>query len=175
MTPSPLTWPGSTCFPGRSIHSADWPSGIGFAMVARSQRDGIAVLDAALLDAEIALLTAAAEDFFTDDTFDSDVAEILRPHAAALDAHVRQGDPRVLELVRECTDLADDVGIVFEATVEAARRDDYALAAGGDIGKAAAAMNSAGVGSVEWSAVLPVSSTQPRTPSTGASKPSTKQ
>jgi hypothetical protein len=118
-----------------------------------SQRDGIAMLDAALLDAEIALLTAAAEDFFTDDTFDSDVAEILRPHAAALNAHVQQGDPRVLELVRKCTDLADDVGVVFEATVEAARRDDYALAAGGDIGKSTPAMISAGVGSVEWSAV----------------------
>lgn len=49
-----------------------------------SHRDGIAALDAALLDAEIAILTAGAEDFFSDDTFDSDVAEILRPHVAAL-------------------------------------------------------------------------------------------
>ena len=43
-----------------------------------SHRDGIAALDAALLDAEIALLTAAAQDFFADDTFDSDVAGLLR-------------------------------------------------------------------------------------------------
>ncbi len=42
-----------------------------------SHRDGIAALDAALVDAEIALLTAAAQDFFADDTFDSDVAGLL--------------------------------------------------------------------------------------------------
>jgi hypothetical protein len=118
-----------------------------------SQRDGIAVLDATLLDAEIALLTAGAEDFFTDDTFDSDVAAVLRPHAAALNAHVQQGDPRVVELVRKCTDLADDVGIVFEATVDAAHRDDYALAAGGDTDKSTPAMIASGVDSVAWSAV----------------------
>ena len=51
--------------------------------------------------------------------FDSDVVEILRPHAGALNAHVQHGDPRVLELVRKCFDLADDVGIVFEATEDA--------------------------------------------------------
>ena len=44
-----------------------------------SQRDGIAALDSALLDAEIAVLTAAAEDFFTDETFDSDVAALRAP------------------------------------------------------------------------------------------------
>ena len=99
------------------------------------------------------MLTAATEDFFTDDTFDSDVVELLRPHAGALNAHVQQGDPRVLELVRKCSDLADDVGIVFEATVDAAHRDDYALAAGGDAGKSTPAMIAAGVGSVAWSAV----------------------
>ncbi len=81
-----------------------------------SERDGIATLDAALLDAEIAILTAGAEDFFTDDTFDSDVAEVLRPHVAALGAHVQEGDPRIVELVEKCTDLADEVGIVFERT-----------------------------------------------------------
>ena len=75
-----------------------------------SERDGIATLDAALLDAEIAILTAGAEDFFTDDTFDSDVAEVLGPHVAALGAHVQQGDPRIVELVEKCTDLADEVG-----------------------------------------------------------------
>ena len=34
-----------------------------------SRRDGIAALDSALLDGEVALLTAAAEDFFGDDDF----------------------------------------------------------------------------------------------------------
>ena len=78
-----------------------------------SRRDGIAVLDGALLDAEIAVLTARAEDFFTDDTVDSDVSALLRPHTAALGAHLRGGDPRVVELVRTCADLADDVGVAF--------------------------------------------------------------
>jgi hypothetical protein len=49
-----------------------------------SERDGIAGLDRALLDAEIALLTAAAQDFFTEDTLDSDVAQLLAPHAGTL-------------------------------------------------------------------------------------------
>ena len=118
-----------------------------------SERDGIATLDAALLDAEIAMLTAGAEDFFTDDTFDSDVAEVLRPHVAALSAHVQEGDPRIVELVEKCTDLADDVGIVFDAPAQSARRDDYALAAGGDIGRTTSATVATGVGSVQWSAV----------------------
>lgn len=118
-----------------------------------SQRDGIAVLDAALLDAEIAILTVAAEDFFSDDTFDSDVAEVLRPHVAALNAHVQESDPRVVELVEKCTDLADEVGIVFDTPVRSSRRDDYALAAGGDGGRTTTATVATGVGSVHWSAV----------------------
>ena len=121
-----------------------------------SQRDGIATLDAALLDAEIAILTAAAEDFFTDDTFDSDVAEMLGPHVAALNAHVQQGDPRVVELVRECADLAEDVGIAFDA-----------LGSTGAVGtttrwrraarcrQATSATVATGVGSVQWTAVPP--------------------
>ena len=59
------------------------------------------------------MLTAGAEDFFTDETFDSDVAGLLRPHAAALSAHLHGGDPRVVELVQTCADLADDVGVAF--------------------------------------------------------------
>lgn len=118
-----------------------------------SQRDGIATLDAALLDAEIAILTAAAQDFFSDDTFDSDVAEVLGPHVAALNAHIQEGDPRVVELVEKCTDLADEVGIVFDATARARRRDDYALAAGGEAGQATSATVATGVGSVQWSGV----------------------
>ena len=118
-----------------------------------SQRDGIATLDAALLDAEIAILTAAAEDFFSDDTFDSDVAEVLRPHVAALNAHVQEGDPRVVELVEKCTDLADEVGIAFDTPARASRRDDYALAAGGETGRTTSTTVATGVGSVQWSGV----------------------
>lgn len=118
-----------------------------------SERDGIATLDAALLDAEIAILAAGAEDFFTDDTFDSDVAEVLRPHVAALGAHVQQGDPRIVELVEKCTDLADEMGIVFDTPAQPTRRDDFALAAGGDIGRTTSATVATGVGSVQWSAV----------------------
>jgi hypothetical protein len=118
-----------------------------------SDRDGIATLDAALLDAEIAILTAGAEDFFTDDTFDSDVAEVLRPHIAALGAHVQEGDPRIVDLVEKCRDLADEVGIVFDTPAQSVRRDDFALAAGGDIGRATATIVATGVGSVQWSAV----------------------
>ncbi|HEX4587009.1 MAG TPA: hypothetical protein VH185_03465 [Mycobacterium sp.] len=121
-----------------------------------SRHDGIAVLDGALLDAEIAVLTAGAQDFFTDDTVDSDVAGLLRPHAAALGAHLRGGDPRVVELVRTCADLADDVGVAFvDADEETLRRDDYALAAGPDSGGPGAGAIATGVDSVNWGAVPP--------------------
>jgi hypothetical protein len=121
-----------------------------------SRRDGIAVLDGALLDAEIAVLTARAEDFFIDDTFDSDVAALLRPHTAALNAHLRGGDPRVVELVRTCADLADDVGVDFgETDTVTPRRDDYALAAGPDsVGRGSGAI-AIGTASVNWAAVPP--------------------
>jgi hypothetical protein len=124
-----------------------------------SHRDGIAALDAALLDAEIALVTAAAQDFFTDDTFDSDVASLIRPHAVALGSLAREGDPRVAELVRECADLADDVGVALDTEVaiepsRAGRRDDYALAAGSDLAQRGAAI-ARGVDSINWAAVPP--------------------
>ena len=119
-----------------------------------SRRDGIAALDAPLLDAEIAMLTAGAEEFFTDDTFDSDVAALLRPHTAALSAHLQGGDPRVIELVRSCVDLAGDVGIEFAETDSvAARRDDYALAAGADGNGRNAISIATGTDSVNWGAV----------------------
>lgn len=121
-----------------------------------SQRDGIAALDGALLDAEIALLTAGAEEFFTDDTLDSDVTALLRPHSAALSAHLRGGDPRIVELVRRCADLADDVGVAFVGTDSvAARRDDYALAAGADGNRRGASPVVTGTDSVNWGAVPP--------------------
>jgi hypothetical protein len=121
-----------------------------------SQRDGVAALDGALLDAEIAVLTAGAQDFFTDDTFDSDVVGLLRPHAATLSAHLHGGDPRVIELVRTCAELADDVGVVFgEADRVPLRRDDYALAAGPDPGRNPASAIATGADSVNWAAVPP--------------------
>lgn len=121
-----------------------------------SQRDGIAGLDGALLDAEIAVLTSGAQEFFTDDTFDSDVAGLLRPHAAALSAYPHGGDPRVIELVRTCAVLADDVGVAFdEADRVPLHRDDYALAAGADPGRNGSGAIATGVDSVHWGAVPP--------------------
>jgi hypothetical protein len=118
-----------------------------------SPRDGIAALDTALVDAEIAVLTAATEDFFTDDTFDSNVADMLRPHTAALNALVAQGDPRVIDLVGRCEDLADDLGVAFDTSAGAARRDDYALAAGGDFNRQRPGAVAGGVDSVRWGGV----------------------
>jgi hypothetical protein len=121
-----------------------------------SQRDGIAALDGALLDAELAVLTTRAQDFFTDDTFDSDVAGLLRRHAAALSAHLQGGDPRVVELVRTCAELADDAGVAFgEADRVPLHRDDYALAAGADPGPHASGAIATGADSVNWGAVPP--------------------
>jgi hypothetical protein len=120
-----------------------------------SQRDGIAALDGPLLDAEIAVLTAAAEDFFTDDTFDSDVAALLSRHAAALSAHLQGGDPRVIELVRDCADIAADFGVAIDEAEQAPqRRDDYALAAGRGAGPLGGAI-ATGTDTVSWSAVPP--------------------
>ena len=121
-----------------------------------SRRDGIAALDGALLDAEIALLTAGAQDFFSDDTFDSDVVGLLRPHTAALSAHLHGGDPRVIELVRTCAELADDVGVPFgEPDRVPLRRDDYALAAGADPRGYGSGAIATGADSVNWGAVPP--------------------
>lgn len=123
-----------------------------------SQRDGIAELDRALLDGEIAVLTAAAEDFFgADGTFDSDVAGLLRPHAETLNSWAHQGDPRVLELVGACAELGEDVGVAFGQPVAVAstgRRDDYALAAGPGADRRRDAI-AIGVSSVPWGAVPP--------------------
>ncbi len=139
-----------------------------------SRHDGIAGLDRALLDVEVALLTAGAQGFFHDDTLDSDVAGLLAPHAAALITHVADGDPRRLDLVRAGAGLADEVGVdglgwseLYAAvddssTVLAAklaspsgRRDDYALAAGVDAGPRGAAPLARGVASINWSGVPP--------------------
>jgi hypothetical protein len=135
-----------------------------------SRQDGIAGLDRAVLDVEVALLTAAAQDFFPDDTLDSDVAGLLAPHAGALITHVAAGDPRVVDLVRAGAGLADDIGVyaaqwpeLFAAlddsstilTFPSDRRDDYALAAGAGAGPRGAAVPARGVASIAWGGVPP--------------------
>ncbi|ORB74941.1 hypothetical protein [Mycobacterium scrofulaceum] len=135
-----------------------------------SRRDGIAGLDRALLDLEVGLLTAGAQGFFAEDTLDSDVAGLLAPHAVALAAHVADGDPRVLDLVRAGADLADQAGVDGPGWPEltgalddrgaawappSGRRDDYALAAGATAGPGAAAPVARGVASINWGGVPP--------------------
>jgi len=137
-----------------------------------SRHDGIAGLDRALLDVEVAVLTTGAQGFFTDDTLDSDVTELLAPHAAALITHLRSGDPRILHLIRAGTELADEIGVdglawpelyaalddsgtIPELAPQSGRRDDYALAAGVGPGPRGAAPIARGVASVNWTAVPP--------------------
>jgi hypothetical protein len=141
-----------------------------------SNRDGIAGLDRALLDAEIAVLTAEAEEFFTDDTLDSDVEELLAPHASALTGHVRAGDPRVLELARAAAELAETMGadgsgwaelsatldgsaapgpVVVDLAATIGARADYAAAAGRAPRRRGAATIASGAGSIRWGAVPP--------------------
>lgn len=120
-----------------------------------SQRDGIAPLDGALLDAEVALLTAAAQDFFGEDTFDSDMSYLLAPHSAALNAAAAEGDPRVVDLVERCRDLAQDAGVAFGAEETAGRRADYALAAGGDVAGFRPGAVASGTASINWAGVPP--------------------
>lgn len=122
-----------------------------------STRDGIVDLNGALLDGEIAVLTASLEDFFgADGTFDSDVAELLRPHTDALNDQARHGDPRVVELVRRCVELAEDAGLAFgdsSAVATGPHREDYALAAGPGGARDRSEAIATGVGSVNWGAV----------------------
>jgi hypothetical protein len=142
-----------------------------------SRQDGIAGLDRALLDVEVALLTVGAQGFFTDDTLDSDVAQLLVPHATALITHVRSDDSRILDLVRAGAGVADEAGVDdigwpelyaalddsdMKLTARLAepsrRRDDYALAAGVEAGlahKGDAAAIARGVASINWSSVPP--------------------
>ena len=123
-----------------------------------SVRDGINPLDAAVLDAEVALSTAALQDYFTEDTLDSDIAGLLAPHRQALASATAAGDPRILDLVRRCVALADESGLGDWSEVLAGqgppRQDDYALAAGQPgAGSDGAIAN--GVASVSWTAVPP--------------------
>jgi hypothetical protein len=120
-----------------------------------SHRDGIAVLDTALLDAEIALLTSAAQDFFAEDTVDSDVTELLGAHSAAFDRLVATGDPRVVELIRSAAELTDGGEISLAGSPAAPRRDDYALAAGAVQGRRSSTAIAGGTASVRWAGVPP--------------------
>lgn len=135
-----------------------------------SRLDGIAGLDRALLDVEVALLTSGAQGFFTDDTLDSDVVGLLAPHGPALLAHLRDGDPRIRDLVRAGAGLAEEVGVDgdgwpelyaalddpgAELAVGTGRRDDYALAAGADAAPRGAVPIARGVASIGWGAVPP--------------------
>ncbi|HYO04829.1 MAG TPA: hypothetical protein VET27_24325 [Mycobacterium sp.] len=126
----------------------------------QSSRDGIVRLDRALLDGELAVLISAAQEFFTEDTLDSDVEGLLAPHQTALHAFALDGDPRVVEVVQACAELADEVGAWSAELPETrsdavnGRRDDYALAAGRDYDRAPGGI-ARGVGSVDWVAVPP--------------------
>jgi hypothetical protein len=122
-----------------------------------SRRDGIVELDGAVLDGELALLTASAEGFFVDDTFDSDVAELLRPHTGMLNGLAGLGDPRVAELAARCAELAEDLGVGDGSQMPAqqAGRADYALVAGADGVRGGAEAIATGVASVNWGAVPP--------------------
>jgi hypothetical protein len=124
-----------------------------------SQRDGIGTLDAAILDAEIAVLTDAAQAFFTDDTLDSDVAGLVTPHAEALRLLLQEGDPRVGDLIEACIEIAEGVGVEVGArqavSTAAGQRDDYALAAGGETEASTAGEVARGTGSITWAAVPP--------------------
>lgn len=135
-----------------------------------SRRDGIAGLDRALLDVELALLTIGAQGFFTDDTLDSDVTQLLAPHSAALLMHARSDDPRVLDLVRAGAGVADEAGVdgigwpelhaalddsSVELSMPGKHQDDYALAAGAGTGARGATAIAGGTASIGWSAVPP--------------------
>ena len=135
-----------------------------------SRLDGIAGLDRALLDVEVALLTSGAQGFFTDETLDSDVVGLLAPHAPALITHLRDDDPRIRDMVLAGAGLAEEVGVddhgwpeLYAALDDSSdviatpsrRRDDYALAAGAGVGTRAAAPIARGVTSIGWGAVPP--------------------
>lgn len=118
-----------------------------------SVRDGIVELDIALLDAELAVLTAAAQDFFTEGTLDSDITGLLRPHRKPLATHLRSGDPRVIELVESCAELADWPDVAEPLSADR-HRDDYALAAGA-VNASRTGVIASGSASISWGAVPP--------------------
>lgn len=125
-----------------------------------SVRDGIGSLDRALLDAEIAVATADLQEYFSEDTLDSDVAGLLAPHGRALADILRVGDPRATALVRALVELADDADLggwskgPSAQDVSVSSHDDYALAAGG-LAVVGNDVIARGVSTVCWTAVPP--------------------
>lgn len=159
--------PGALSIPGRLAVGhwlrRWWPTSV---------RDAIGPLDAALLDAEVAIATARAEDFFTGDTIDSDVGDLLAPHAVAFGRLVRIGDPRITEMVSSAIELAEDAGVgggpdaaVWDALYAVLddpdakvgagdHQDDYALAAGDTRGTDVSVI-ARGSATIRWGAVPP--------------------
>jgi hypothetical protein len=93
--------------------------------------------------------TVAAEDFFTDDTLDSDVEGLLAPHVSALSYLAAQGDPHVVALVDRCRELAEDIGLGWAGAESTRSRSDYALAAGAVDGRRAGTVIAGGVSTVK--------------------------
>ncbi|WP_018599683.1 hypothetical protein [Mycobacterium sp. 155] len=152
----PVELPAVSVLPG----SADMLRRLAFGHWLRrwwpaSERDGIAALDRAVLDAELAVLTAAAEGFFTDDTLDSGIEGLLDPHVSELKFLSAQGDPRLVALADRCRELAEDIGVAWAEAEPTRRRSDYALAAGAAGGRRAGTAIAGGVATVSWSAVPP--------------------
>jgi hypothetical protein len=124
-------------------------------------RDGIVGLDPAILDAELAVLTAQAQEFLDGDAMDGDVTGLLRRHRAALLHHRRGGDPRVVALVDAAVELADEVGawdaadLLVVPDIAASERADYALAAGTGPAQSTPLAVASGVQSLNWASVPP--------------------
>lgn len=112
-----------------------------------SARDGIVALDGAVLDAELAVVTASVEEFLGEEGLDADLTSLLRGAATAT-ADVRD-DPRVAELIDACAELGD---LPDTITTRARRRADYTLIAGDATGHDGRAI-AAGVASISWTAV----------------------
>ena len=121
-----------------------------------SLRDGIAGLDPALLDAELAVLTAQTQEFLDDDTMDGDVAGLLRRHRSALRNLRQGGDPRVAAVVDAAAEVAYETGAWEAADLAAApeagsaHRADYALAAGAGSAHTSPLAVASGVQSLNW-------------------------
>ncbi|ORA11389.1 hypothetical protein [Mycobacterium arosiense] len=100
---------------------------------------------------EVVLLTAGAQSFFPDDTLDSDVTQLLAPHAtgAGLAEEIGVGGEGWSEL----TAALGDSSLIL--TLPSDRRDDYALAAGAGTGPRGADAVARGVTSIAWSGVPP--------------------
>ncbi|KRF20614.1 hypothetical protein ASG90_18775 [Nocardioides sp. Soil797] len=114
-----------------------------------SAREGITALPSAVLDAELALLSVAVEEFLDQDAFDADLDALLRGLADLSEPLL--SDPRVAELATACSELP--VAAPEPGTVPRWRAD-YALVAGSD-GRADPGVIASGTASVSWTSVPP--------------------